>query len=669
MAKIMQSFFVLLFASNLVNSLSFARTVKLQPRQQLTFPPTNGPCNQNIGIEPLQCSDDKCLDIPTSGVCNIQTQEGLPICGCCDSSITLWCSACGGDAGGGHCAGAGFTEIAYQGCPCSVNGGDIPNGDNYKVCPEDTGSDTQSCGTCGGDSLWNGICDSKTDISGGLYRYCSCCSEESMACENCGGNEGNGRCKGVEQYHGIQYQNCKCDPNKRGKNPVIIPIPIPPPGYPIPPPGTPNPKTPCEDSIDVECKDCNGNNGWCQEGDSAGCPCKDEEHECPDGLDVPNCSDANCGGATNSSIISACIGDSEGKNKDCPCFQYRDHSHPYAPFTDEELAGQQAFLGQLLVPTTSSVAPAPTETGKLTCSGGTVSSVPEQMIGASSNLSPNQVLYSLRQVICTNSCAKPDGLPDGVSWSTGSKTAGDCEVSVAIVGGIEAFFYRGTESTGDQWQQCWDSTDAIIKQCVKEGPNQGWVNGPNAYQFYQGGFRPLNGDGSIHSPMNGDGLRSTVSIGSVAPKQLGGFTCGTGTGGVRLASCFQILGSIVHGDVLDSQDTTEKFCTDSTCLSSGNTGSSDGKNTYSSYCEIAGANGCSLVLATKLSSFGGFPGKSCVSPAQISEFIRLGANECGANGASGVWAAGFKPGDEVVQVPYTVLAMVDGSDPGVVYVP
>ena len=42
--------------------------------------------------------------------------------------------------------------------------------------------------------------------------------------------------------------------------------------------------------------------------------------------------------------------------------------------------------------------------------------------------------------------------------------------------------YRGTSSSGDQWQECWDSTDRIIKECVNDGPNTGWVNGPNLYQ-------------------------------------------------------------------------------------------------------------------------------------------------------------------------------------------
>jgi hypothetical protein len=61
--------------------------------------------------------------------------------------------------------------------------------------------------------------------------------------------------------------------------------------------------------------------------------------------------------------------------------------------------------------------------------------------------------------------------------------------------------------------------------------------------------------------------------------------------------------------------------------------------------------------------------RSCVSPADMSNFIRLGVNQCGAGGAQGVWAAGFQGGDEVVGVPYTVLAMVDSNNAGVVDVP
>ena len=62
--------------------------------------------------------------------------------------------------------------------------------------------------------------------------------------------------------------------------------------------------------------------------------------------------------------------------------------------------------------------------------------------------------------------------------------------------------------------------------------------------------------------------------------------------------------------------------------------------------------------------------RSCFSPSDVSNFIRLGANQCGANQAQGVWAAGFKGGDDdVAGVPYTAFGLVNLEEPGVLSVP
>ena len=45
-------------------------------RDQLAFPPTDGPCKQNIGLAPLECSDPACVDLPNLGLCNIQSKSG-----------------------------------------------------------------------------------------------------------------------------------------------------------------------------------------------------------------------------------------------------------------------------------------------------------------------------------------------------------------------------------------------------------------------------------------------------------------------------------------------------------------------------------------------------------------------------------------------------------------
>jgi hypothetical protein len=78
--------------------------------------------------------------------------------------------------------------------------------------------------------------------------------------------------------------------------PPIIPFPIPPPGFPIPPLGTPNPKQPCSNSVTAQCANCNGLDGWCQEGEDAGCPCQED---CAKGEDQLQCSDDTCDGETD----------------------------------------------------------------------------------------------------------------------------------------------------------------------------------------------------------------------------------------------------------------------------------------------------------------------------------------------------------------------------------
>jgi hypothetical protein len=60
------------------------------------------------------------------------------------------------------------------------------------------------------------------------------------------------------------------------------------------------------------------------------------------------------------------------------------------------------------------------------------------MVETTGDVTPNQLLYTLRQVLCTNQCGEPAGVPSGVAWTTGSKTPGDCELSIAVSGGIEA---------------------------------------------------------------------------------------------------------------------------------------------------------------------------------------------------------------------------------------
>ncbi|KAN0072409.1 hypothetical protein V8E54_009338 [Elaphomyces granulatus] len=323
-------------------------------RAQHVFPPTNGPCPQNAGNLPYTCSEKSCIDIPAQGICNIQTQQGFPICGCCEEEEKVSCSSCGGDIGGGICKGTGSHGIAYQGCACTTDGGELPNPSN--LCPENNGKSPPACTdtSCSPKNIHihlDGLCTQRTPSFGPTYTYCACCPESPspLACDPCGGNDGHGKCNGVDAYYGFAYRGCSCTKNG-GKGPepiIIIPFPIPPIGFPpIVPPGTPNPKQQCPASpLETKCDTCEGKQNWCQAGPLQGCPCtnscekleqepvcsdddcqgtKDNKcsigpsqecnckNACPTGDKMPQCSDKACKGDADNKCTT-------GDNKDCEC--------------------------------------------------------------------------------------------------------------------------------------------------------------------------------------------------------------------------------------------------------------------------------------------------------------------------------------------------------------
>ncbi|KAL8677629.1 MAG: hypothetical protein Q9186_005964 [Xanthomendoza sp. 1 TL-2023] len=107
--------------------------------------------------------------------------------------------------------------------------------------------------------------------------------------------------------------------------------------------------------------------------------------------------------------------------------------------------------------------------------------------------------------------------------------------------------------------------------------------------------------------------------------------------GARMIDCFGMLARFRPD---------QKICTNDpgACLSSGDsyckaTGGSCDPNASgtevintSNYCMLAQSSGCAFVIANKQSSFGGFPGNSCVTGAQMDQFIRGAANKCAGEG-------------------------------------
>ncbi|KAI5245468.1 hypothetical protein E4T43_03190 [Aureobasidium subglaciale] len=123
----------------------------------------------------------------------------------------------------------------------------------------------------------------------------------------------------------------------------------------------------------------------------------------------------------------------------------------------------------------------------------------------------NELMYRVRQVLCDGTCTAPSGIPDTFVASYSSD--GECEVSVGLTNQTELYFYRGTAPDSDQWQQCWDSTESIIKSCIDNNANEGWWNGNHVYQFYHArSIQQAPNDPPTSSSTIGYGLRLKVLL-------------------------------------------------------------------------------------------------------------------------------------------------------------
>ncbi|KAF4313370.1 hypothetical protein GTA08_BOTSDO01005 [Botryosphaeria dothidea] len=207
---------------------------------------------------------------------------------------------------------------------------------------------------------------------------------------------------------------------------------------------------------------------------------------------------------TNHSVV---LSDRNDLWKDCNCWDDTKENHPYKAFTIEDLEKAQAILAGLPEISNASPSPIPSpsaDASKVTCWNDNVNTVPAKMVTQTGVVDPDTLIYRLREVVCNDKCETPAGIADDtvIIYQNDDKT--DCEISVDIDGDIEAWVYRGSPSQGSQWQQCWDSTENIIKKCINNGPNKGWWNGPDYGQFYETGFRPLNGEGAKHEPSSSE---------------------------------------------------------------------------------------------------------------------------------------------------------------------
>ncbi|KAL8800617.1 MAG: hypothetical protein Q9200_007195 [Gallowayella weberi] len=107
--------------------------------------------------------------------------------------------------------------------------------------------------------------------------------------------------------------------------------------------------------------------------------------------------------------------------------------------------------------------------------------------------------------------------------------------------------------------------------------------------------------------------------------------------GARMIDCFGMLAHFRPDQKICTNDPDACLASgDSYCKATGgscdlNASGTDVINT-SNYCMLAQSSGCAFVIANKQNSFGGFPGSSCVTGAQMDQYIRGAANKCAGEG-------------------------------------
>jgi hypothetical protein len=130
-------------------------------------------------------------------------------------------------------------------------------------------------------------------------------------------------------------------------------------------------------------------------------------------------------------------------------------------------------------PVQSSIGSAPTQAAAQpiaapACWHNNVASIPAEMVTDNGNVDPSTLLYSMRQQICSDDCSTPANIPSGVTAVTQDDSQTDCEIAIGVSSTVEAYMYRTYPAIGVEWQECWDSTQDIINNCIQGGPNKGW---------------------------------------------------------------------------------------------------------------------------------------------------------------------------------------------------
>lgn len=101
-------------------------------------------------------------------------------------------------------------------------------------------------------------------------------------------------------------------------------------------------------------------------------------------------------------------------------------------------------------------------------------SVPQNLTTTDGQVSPNSLLYRIRQMVCNGTCSVPQGVPPS---DVAIVAHNGCEISIGVTNTLEAWIASTFPPVGVEQQECWNSTQSIIEQCVQNQANTGWWNG------------------------------------------------------------------------------------------------------------------------------------------------------------------------------------------------
>ena len=117
----------------------------------------------------------------------------------------------------------------------------------------------------------------------------------------------------------------------------------------------------------------------------------------------------------------------------------------------------------------------------------TANTVPSSVEVNGVQVHPNQLLTEMSGSVCAETCQPlPHLMRSYQRVSTDIHRMGDCETSVLLSADLEAFLYRGGNTTVER---CHYFISTIVNDCVRNGPNSGISMGSADSELYEAGFR------------------------------------------------------------------------------------------------------------------------------------------------------------------------------------